>query len=71
MRRSLFALSLFAAALAAAPSCARADDDAVQFFNNIDVTADSPVQDAVCFFCNVHLDGKASGELWSSLATCA
>ena len=63
MHRRLFALCLVAAALGAAPACARADDDAVQFFNNITVTPDSPVQDAVCFFCSVRLDGKASGDV--------
>ena len=63
MHRRLFALCLVAAALAAAPACARAEDDAVQFFNNIDVTPDSPVQDAVCFFCSVRLEGKASGDV--------
>jgi len=63
MHPRLFALSLFAAFLAAAPACARADSDAVQFFNNIDVTPGSPVEDAVCFFCSVHLEGKASGDI--------
>ena len=63
MSRKLFALCLVTAALAAAPSCARAEDDAVQFFNNINITPDSPVQDAVCFFCNVHADGKVNGDI--------
>jgi hypothetical protein len=63
MVRRFLALWFLCAALALAPSCARADDDAVQFFHNIDVTPDMPVGDAVCFFCNVHLEGKASGDV--------
>jgi len=59
MPTRLFALCLFGAALALAAVPARADRDAVQFFGNIDVTADTPVHDAVCFFCNVHVDSDA------------
>jgi hypothetical protein len=59
----IVALCLFATALVAAPACARAEDDAVQFFNNINVTPDAPVQDAVCFFCSVHVDGKVNGDI--------
>ena len=61
-RRFLTILSL-AAALAATAPLARADRDAVQFFSNIDIPADSTVHDAVCFFCSVNLEGKATGDI--------
>jgi hypothetical protein len=63
MRRTrvMAAVLLLGAALAAAP--ARADQDAVEFFHNLTVTGDMPVHDAVCFFCNVHIDGKATGDI--------
>jgi hypothetical protein len=63
MHRRLLALCLFGAALAAAALPARAESDAVQFFTNIEVTPDNPVQDAVCFFCNVYLNGKVEGDV--------
>jgi len=63
MIRRLLAFGFVCAALAAASPCARADEDAVQFFHNIDVSRDQPVGDAVCFFCNVHLQGKATGDI--------
>lgn len=62
MHRKVFALLLFAAALVAMPSFARADDDAVQFFRNIEVNPDAPVHDAVCFFCSVNVDGRVNGD---------
>jgi hypothetical protein len=63
MHRRFLALCLFGAALAVAASPARAEDDAVQFFNNIEVTPDSPVNDAVCFFCNVNAHGDVRGDI--------
>jgi hypothetical protein len=63
MARRLLVFTLFVAALAAAPLSARADDDSVQFFHNIDITPDMPAGDAVCFFCSVHLEGKANGDI--------
>lgn len=57
------ALCLLAATLAAAATPARADHDAVQFGSNINVTADSDIDDAVCFFCNVTVDGKVKGDI--------
>ncbi len=63
MVRRLLAFGFLCAALAAAASYARADEDAVQFFNNINVTPDEPVGDAVCFFCSVHLQGKTAGDI--------
>jgi hypothetical protein len=56
-------LCLFMAALALAAVPARADEDAVQFFHDIEVTQDTPVQDAVCFFCNVEVNGKVDGDI--------
>jgi hypothetical protein len=63
MVKRLLAFGLFAAVLAAVPLSARADDDTVQFFHNIDITPDMPAGDAVCFFCSVHLEGKANGDI--------
>lgn len=61
--RSILGCLLAAAVLVAAAAPARADQDAVQFFRNIDVTQDAPVQDAVCFFCNVHVNGEVNGDI--------
>jgi hypothetical protein len=63
MRRRLLAVCLFAAAFAVAAVPARASEDAVQFFNNIEVTQDAPVHDAICFFCNVHVEGEVKGDI--------
>ena len=63
MHRRWLALCLFGAALAFASAPARADQDAVQFFRNIDVTPDEPVHDAVCFFCSVHAEGEIKGDV--------
>lgn len=60
--RPWFAVGLLAAAVAAAPIPARANQDAVQFFSTIHVTPDSPVHDAVCFFCSVEDSGKITGD---------
>jgi len=61
--RFWLAVGLLAAAVAAAPTPARANDDAVQFFSSIHVTPDSQVHDAVCFFCSVSDEGKVSGDI--------
>jgi hypothetical protein len=64
MRRRFLAVCLFGAALAAvAAAPARADQDAVEFFGNINVTPDAPVHDAVCFFCNVNANGEVKGDI--------
>jgi hypothetical protein len=63
MQRRFLALCLFGAALAVATVPARAEQDAVEFFSNIDVTSDAPVHDAVCFFCNVDADGEVKGDI--------
>jgi hypothetical protein len=60
MIRRLLALTLLCAAFACAH--ARAENDAVQFFSNIDVPADATVHDAVCFFCSVNIEGKSTGD---------
>jgi len=54
---------LLAAALAAAATPALANNDAVQFGSNIHVAAGETVHDAVCFFCSVHVEGKATGDI--------
>ena len=61
MIRRILALTLLCAAFAS--TRARAEQDAVQFFSNIEVTPDSTVHDAVCFFCSVDIEGKATGDV--------
>lgn len=63
MRRGFFALCVLCVAIAAAPVCARAEQDQVEFFRNIHVTPDEPVQNAVCFFCNVSVQGVTAGDI--------
>ncbi len=63
MHRRLLAVCLFGAAFVVAAAPARAEEDAVQFFHNIDVTPDAPVNDAVCFFCSVHAEGDVKGDI--------
>jgi hypothetical protein len=63
MQRRFLAHCLFAAALALAGAPVHASQDAVEFFNNIEITPDAPVHDAVCFFCNVHDDGEVKGDI--------
>ena len=59
----MLAAGLLGAALAAAAAPAHANQDTVQFFRSINVTSDTPVHDAVCFFCSVHVDGKVMGDI--------
>jgi hypothetical protein len=61
MIRYILTLSLLCAAFA--PAAARAEHDEVQFFSNIHVGPDSTIHDAVCFFCSVDLEGKATGDV--------
>ncbi len=63
MPRKFLAFCLFGAALALAARPACAENDAVQFFDNIQVTPDAPVNDAVCFFCNVDAHGDVRGDI--------
>jgi hypothetical protein len=63
MMHTKFAICLLAAALPAASVPAYADHDAVQFGSNIHVSAGEQVHDAVCFFCNVSVDGKVTGDV--------
>jgi hypothetical protein len=48
-------------AIAATP--ALAENDEVQFGSNIRVAPDSTIHDAVCFFCSVDIQGKATGDI--------
>ena len=61
MIRYILALTLLSAVFA--PAAARAEHDEVQFFANIHVGPDSTIHDAVCFFCNVDIEGKATGDV--------
>jgi hypothetical protein len=61
MIRRIFTFILLCAAFAS--THARAEQDAVQFFSNIEVSPDSTVHDAVCFFCSVNIEGKATGDI--------
>ena len=62
MQRTVLAC-LLAAALAAAGTPARADNDAVHFGSNINVPAGMTVHDAVCFFCSVNVEGQVNGDV--------
>lgn len=62
MIQRIFAVSLLAAAFAAASAPAFADRDAVQFFSNIRVAPDATVHDAICFFCSVNVQGEVKGD---------
>ena len=61
LHRILF-LGLLASTLAAAQP-ARTQNDAVQLFNNIHVLPGAPVNDAVCFLCDVRADGPVNGDI--------
>ncbi len=61
MTRRIFAVAILCAAFASPH--ARADQDAVQFFSNIQVAPGSQVHDAVCFFCSVDDEGKVTGDI--------
>lgn len=63
MSRRFLVGCLFAAALVVAAAPARANQDAVQFFNNIEVTPGAPVHDAVCFFCSVQVNGEVKRDI--------
>ena len=63
MTRILLPLCLLAATLLSCAAPARADRDAVQFGVNIHVPKDATVQDAVCFFCSVQVDGDVNGDV--------
>lgn len=60
--RALF-LSLLLTAFALAPAVARAENDAVQFGSDINVSSSHPIHDAVCFFCSVHVQGEVTGDI--------
>ena len=59
----LFAAGLLAAAITVIAVPAHAQQDTVQFFNDIHVTADQPAHDAVCLFCGVRVEGKVTGDI--------
>jgi hypothetical protein len=61
MIRRILPVLLLCAALA--PATARAEQDEVQFFSNIHVASGASIHDAVCFFCNVDIEGKATGDI--------
>lgn len=62
MQRALF-FSLLASVFALAAVPAHANNDTVQFGSNINITAEHPVHDAVCFFCSVRIEGEATGDI--------
>jgi predicted acyltransferase (DUF342 family) len=61
--RRIFACLLLLAAFAIAATPARAENDEVQFGSDIRVGPDSTIHDAVCFFCSVNIEGKATGDI--------
>jgi predicted acyltransferase (DUF342 family) len=65
MPRKFLVLCLFCAGLLAAAAPARASQDVVRIFDNVDIGPDESVHDAVCVFCSVHVEGKVDGDLVS------
>ena len=63
MRARLLCLTLCTAAFLGLAVPARADNNSVQFFTDLRVAPDKPVENAVCFFCSVHADGDVNGNL--------
>jgi len=61
--RRILGVFLAAAALAAAAKPALANQDAVEFFHDINIVPDTPAHDVVCFFCNVRVDGQVMGDI--------
>ncbi|MFP5275518.1 MAG: hypothetical protein ACLGPM_00260 [Acidobacteriota bacterium] len=61
LRRILF-LGLLAGVFAAVTPL-RAETDTVQFLKNIHVMPGAPINDGVCFFCDVRADGPVNGDL--------
>jgi hypothetical protein len=59
--RQISACLLLLGAIAATP--ALAENDEVQFGSDIRVGPDSTIHDAVCFFCSVDVQGKATGDI--------
>jgi hypothetical protein len=63
MRVRLLSLCLCAAALLFFAAPAGAESNSVQFFTDLRVAPDKPVENAVCFFCSVHAEGEINGNL--------
>jgi hypothetical protein len=63
MIQRMLAVCLLTAAFVAGATPARADQDAVQFGSIINVASDAMVHDAVCFFCSVNVEGRATGDI--------
>lgn len=63
MQRGFLTAFLLCAALAVVAAPARAEQDAVQFFGNIEVTPTTPIHDAICFFCSVRARGEVKGDI--------
>lgn len=62
MTQRLLAAGLLAGLIAAAPVPARANSDIIHLLSDIHVTPDTPVHDAICFFCSIRNDGTISGD---------
>jgi hypothetical protein len=63
MRARLLILCLCAASFLCLAVPARAEGNSVQFFTDLRVAPDKPVENAVCFFCSVHAEGEINGNL--------
>lgn len=55
-------LCLFCAGLLAAATPARASQDVVRIFENINIGPGESVHDAVCIFCSIHVQGEVEGD---------
>lgn len=63
MLRRVYVIAFLAAAITLAAAPARANQDAVHFFSDIDIPANGEVRDAVCFFCSVEAEGQVNGDV--------
>lgn len=62
--RRLLLPCLLATAFALATAPAHADDgDTVHFASSIHITTDDSINNAVCIFCSVYVDGKVTGDI--------
>ena len=61
--RALIFCCMLLAAMSLGPVRAHAASDAVQFGSDINVSANHPVHDAVCFFCSVNVEGEVNGDV--------
>ena len=62
MKNRLLLFCLLAAAIFGCCAAAYAKDDAVHIGRSIHIASDEQVEDAVCIFCSIYIDGKVTGD---------